>query len=391
VLHTIGPLGAVMATLGDTEHARPLHARATALASATSDPGQIGWNAAVAHLTEVFEGRFRAAASIVDPVVDPAPRDADIATPWRTLTDWFLGRWELGRADCAVVRERFPVAPSAHMAWAFSMAALFETAMAASPSSQALLGPAARTYGQRDLYFFTGLHHWATGLCHWIGGDAARAAPHLRRAIAWLGTTGAVGFEGLLIADLPECLVQIGETAEAEAVAARAGELSTRLRTVFASAQAAYADGVVAAARGHRRPAVEAFTTAADGYAEAEAPFYQARALEHRADLEPSGRLADLSAAARLYDGLPAPRHRERVVALLRTNGAAGRRAAQHVGALTAREREIATLASRGLVTQDIADRLHLSVRTVETHLGRVYRKLGIDGRAALADALASG
>jgi DNA-binding CsgD family transcriptional regulator len=55
---------------------------------------------------------------------------------------------------------------------------------------------------------------------------------------------------------------------------------------------------------------------------------------------------------------------------------------------LTAREAEIAALAARGLPTADIAARLHLSTRTVETHLGRVYRKLGIDRRSRLADAL---
>jgi DNA-binding CsgD family transcriptional regulator len=58
------------------------------------------------------------------------------------------------------------------------------------------------------------------------------------------------------------------------------------------------------------------------------------------------------------------------------------------VGALTARERQIALLASRGLASNDIAARLHLSIRTVETHLGRVYHKLGIEGRRGLADAL---
>lgn len=56
---------------------------------------------------------------------------------------------------------------------------------------------------------------------------------------------------------------------------------------------------------------------------------------------------------------------------------------------LTAREREIAELAVTGLSNKEVADRLHLSVRTVENHLHRTFRKLGVDGRAALAHALA--
>ncbi|MDQ4113902.1 MAG: helix-turn-helix transcriptional regulator, partial [Actinomycetota bacterium] len=55
---------------------------------------------------------------------------------------------------------------------------------------------------------------------------------------------------------------------------------------------------------------------------------------------------------------------------------------------LTAREREIAALAARGLSNKDIAARLTLSVRTVEGHLYRAGHKLGVSERAALADPL---
>lgn len=53
---------------------------------------------------------------------------------------------------------------------------------------------------------------------------------------------------------------------------------------------------------------------------------------------------------------------------------------------LTAREREIVTLAARGLSNKDIAGRLTVSVRTVEGHLYRVGLKLGVSERTALAD-----
>ncbi|MET7289633.1 LuxR C-terminal-related transcriptional regulator [Streptomyces sp. NPDC005573] len=52
---------------------------------------------------------------------------------------------------------------------------------------------------------------------------------------------------------------------------------------------------------------------------------------------------------------------------------------------LTRREREIAVLAARGLTNQQIADRLTVSVRTVEGHLYRVCGKLGITNRKDLA------
>jgi DNA-binding NarL/FixJ family response regulator len=55
---------------------------------------------------------------------------------------------------------------------------------------------------------------------------------------------------------------------------------------------------------------------------------------------------------------------------------------------LSEREREIATLAADGLSSKDIADRLYLSVRTVNNHLQNAYSKLGVSSRAELAQSL---
>ena len=55
---------------------------------------------------------------------------------------------------------------------------------------------------------------------------------------------------------------------------------------------------------------------------------------------------------------------------------------------LTARERDIATMAAQGESSKAIAERLFLSVRTVNNHLQNVYSKLGVTGRRQLAAAL---
>jgi DNA-binding CsgD family transcriptional regulator len=55
---------------------------------------------------------------------------------------------------------------------------------------------------------------------------------------------------------------------------------------------------------------------------------------------------------------------------------------------LTDREREIAALAANGQSSRLIADRLFLSVRTIDNHLGRIYDKLGVSNRVDLASAL---
>jgi ATP/maltotriose-dependent transcriptional regulator MalT len=51
---------------------------------------------------------------------------------------------------------------------------------------------------------------------------------------------------------------------------------------------------------------------------------------------------------------------------------------------ITAREREIANLVAAGLSNRQIADRLVVSVRTVEGHFYRIFAKLGIEDRDQL-------
>lgn len=148
---------------------------------------------------------------------------------------------------------------------------------------------------------------------------------------------------------------------------------------------ASHAEGILAAARGDRRAAVDALLAAAEGARAIPAPFVAARALERLGTVVPGeASIAHLVEAGRLYASLPAPAFEQRVLARLRTVGPAGRRASQSVGALTVREREIAALARSGLSTKTIAGRLHLSERTVESHLAHVYRKLQIEGRHEL-------
>ncbi len=55
---------------------------------------------------------------------------------------------------------------------------------------------------------------------------------------------------------------------------------------------------------------------------------------------------------------------------------------------LTPRERETAELAARGHTDREIADALFVSIRTVHAHLRSAYAKLGIPGRAGLAEVL---
>ena len=53
--------------------------------------------------------------------------------------------------------------------------------------------------------------------------------------------------------------------------------------------------------------------------------------------------------------------------------------------ALTTRERQIVVVLSEGVTNKEIGRRLSVAEGTVKVHLHRIYRKLGIANRTALA------
>jgi DNA-binding NarL/FixJ family response regulator len=55
------------------------------------------------------------------------------------------------------------------------------------------------------------------------------------------------------------------------------------------------------------------------------------------------------------------------------------RRTDEHLAALTARETDVLTLMAQGRSNRAIAEQLQLSSKTVETHTGRIFAKLGLD------------
>ena len=87
-----------------------------------------------------------------------------------------------------------------------------------------------------------------------------------------------------------------------------------------------------------------------------------------------------LGEAKLCFEGLGAALWAERVSEeLTRISGAAPRS-----GGLTETERRIADLVTSGKSNKQIAAELHITVRTVESNLTRIYRKLGVTSRGQL-------
>jgi DNA-binding CsgD family transcriptional regulator len=99
-------------------------------------------------------------------------------------------------------------------------------------------------------------------------------------------------------------------------------------------------------------------------------------------------RMADsrgpLRAARDAFDALGTIPWGERARRELRASGETGRRRPEAIDQLTPQELQIVELAAEGLTNREIGQRLYLSHRTIETHLYRVFPKIGITSRAQL-------
>ncbi|MEU9044896.1 MULTISPECIES: AAA family ATPase [unclassified Kitasatospora] len=102
----------------------------------------------------------------------------------------------------------------------------------------------------------------------------------------------------------------------------------------------------------------------------------------------PAAARQPLARATEAFERLGAPAWAERARAELRASGLPARASSAHLATLTWQEHRIADLAAAGLTNKEIGERMHLSPRTVSSHLYRVFPKLGITSRAALRDAL---
>jgi DNA-binding CsgD family transcriptional regulator len=102
-----------------------------------------------------------------------------------------------------------------------------------------------------------------------------------------------------------------------------------------------------------------------------------------------------LQRAAADFDACGAPRRRDRAERELRKLGhsihrrtAPGKAEGGGIDSLTGRELEVVRLVADRRTNPEIAAELFLSIKTVETHLRNIFRKLGVSSRVEVARAV---
>lgn len=150
--------------------------------------------------------------------------------------------------------------------------------------------------------------------------------------------------------------------------------------------------GQLAATRGQYGAAEQHFTDALAVHRAMGANIWSAHTLyDYAVMLVRHGTSADVDRASRLLaKALPlceqnAMVHLTAKIAGLGVAPAPGPRAETSAEGLTARETEVASLVARGLTNREIAARLFVSERTVETHVQNILRKLDCRSRTQVA------
>ncbi|WP_432081398.1 helix-turn-helix transcriptional regulator [Streptomyces sp. WAC 04229] len=222
----------------------------------------------------------------------------------------------------------------------------------------------------------------ARGGTHAACALADRATARVRRKDIW-------GWGAELSPMVVAAYVRAERRAEAEAVTEQLAAGLAGLDVPLGRPAVDACRGILAAAGGRHDDAVTAFRAARAGYAALPRPYAAARAGEAAAREALATGAADaarrMGDVAEEFTALGATRDAARCRRVLRGTGVAtpshrGRRG--YGDTLSPREREVARLVALGHTNREIADVLFLSPRTIEQHVAKVLRKLGVASRA---------
>ena len=349
---------------------------------------QIAW-------LHIWTERYGHAARLLEHAVEQgrgqAPGTLPLALAMRAELAYRRSQWSVALADAT---------ESASLAAAFGQAHARGMALTCQARLEACLGreadcrasaAEAAEIGRRLGGEGSPISAWgspALGLLELGRGRPDEAIPHFQVVATTFARAGCREPNVVLTGgDLVECLVRAGRRSEAEDALSKFEDLARNAERTGALAIAARCRGLMADDDAFEAPFDEALRL----HREVEAPFDEGRThlcLGER--LRRARRRSDarvhLRAALDRFEALGAVNWAATARGELGVTGeTAAPRSGPRSDALTPQELQVALMVASGATNREAASRLFLSAKTIEAHLGRIYRKLGVRSRTELA------
>ena len=310
---------------------------------------------------------------------------------YRSHVDWCAGRWqralELARAANELGQQtQFPHNP----AWQGRVGGLVETDLGLVEAARASAQSALEFSQANADEYFAIASLGVLGRLELALGNLEAAGGYLRELPGRLLAGGVNDPASPVWADAIEALASLGELEQARAYLEPYELNARKLGSPWAMAAAARCRGLLAAGDGDLDGALEAFERALAELDRQPNPLERGRTLlclgvVRRQARQKKAARETLEQALAIFEELGARLWAEKARGELKR--ISGRQPASD--GLTETELRVAALAAEGRSNKEIAADLYMGVSTVEMHLSRVYRKLGVR-RAGLATALVS-
>jgi ATP/maltotriose-dependent transcriptional regulator MalT len=393
LIQSAGTAGYALGLLGEFDRAEEMFQSSISLAERRSYPYRATWGRVQLGYILALYGRLAEATRLIDFSSATDRRSAaDAIAPERlAVCQWMAGALREAVSTVNESAARRAMVGSVRRAWAAALAARVYGEFGEPDRAANHLQLAARTYRDGDVLTWGVWWRWVDGVLSWQRGRHPHALAQLQRAHDALRERSAVAEEPLLLIDGVQVACDGGAMTPARRWADRLAEVAAATGAPLAGWLSSLATALVCLQDGELDGASAGAEEAAAGLRSGGYRLNEAIALETlgRAYVPTDDQLAaaTLQRAARRYEECGASWRLERALERLAQLGRRGRRFAAAVrgpGALTGRELEVVQLAARGLTAEEIADRLYIGRRTVESHLAHAYPKLGVDSKRDL-------
>ncbi|MEJ2887889.1 helix-turn-helix transcriptional regulator [Actinomycetospora aeridis] len=347
-----------------------------------------------------FLERFDDARRLLGPVATTArqvgaPLILSYALTVRAELDGWAGRWPAALADLGEALEwADELGQAGSHAFGATLLARLEAARGDIASCRAHAESALQAAGPLGVASMQVYAAAALGAGALAAGEPATAAAHLARARRASDEMGAACATSVPFAgDLVDATARAGDRAAAESAVAWVAENAERTGSAYAEATAARGRGLLAESA---EDAERWFAVAHAAHERLDAPYERARTVLAHAEVRrrwrrPGAARPLLLDAEATFAGLGARPWLERTRLELAATGLRSSEAADEhasvasLDVLTPQEFQIARGVAEGLSNVEAASALFVSRKTVEAHLTRIYRKLGVRSRTELA------